>query len=131
MTSLRKTIRITAAWISEYAGSIHSPVTTVNGRLVAPATMPVIFWKSLDIPWLRNAGPLILGSQAFSYEAPILEGMTLDVKLSLMKTEKKAGSQRTLTLYTHTLSCAYRDRIIVTAETVLIKTGRQHDDHSH
>lgn len=116
-------LQITAEWISSYARSIEAPLQSIHGRLIAPATMPVIFWQELDIPWLNRDVPLIHGSQQFKYEAPVMAGMTLECELSLTKVETKTGRQGTLTLYTHTLVCTCDGTQIVTAETVLISAG--------
>ncbi|MWV42785.1 hypothetical protein GRF59_04020 [Paenibacillus sp. HJL G12] len=123
MTKLHQRVQLSAEWISAYAKSIGAPMQTLNGVLIAPATMPVIFWKGFDIPWLHMNKPLIHGSQRFSYEAPITADMTLDCELSLTKIEKKAGKQGELTFYTHSLVCKCEGEHIVTAETVLIAVG--------
>ncbi|MEC0372263.1 FAS1-like dehydratase domain-containing protein [Paenibacillus chibensis] len=125
MKQLRHQLQITDTWIMEYARSIEAPVQMVNGVPVAPATMPVLFWQAFDIPWLNLTGPLIHGTQRFSYEAPITAGMTLECELSLTKLEKKTGRQGELTLYTHTLVCTCEGEPIVTAETVLISVGER------
>lgn len=123
MNMLQKRIYVSAKSITQYAKSIEFPVPTSSGELIAPATMPIIFWSEFDIPWLPMNEPLIHGSQQFSYEAPITAGMTLDCELSLQKVEKKAGRHGNLTLYTHRLVCTSRNKLIVTAETVLISVG--------
>lgn len=125
MKQLRHQLQITDTWILEYARSIEAPVQMANGVPVAPATMPVLFWQAFDIPWLNLTGPLIHGTQQFSYEAPITAGMTLECELSLTKVEKKTGRQCELTLYTHTLVCTCEGEPIVTAETVLISVGER------
>lgn len=123
MNKLRKRIYLSAETIAQYAESIESPLQTANGELIAPATMPIIFWEEFDIPWLPVNEPLIHGSQQFTYEARLTAGMTIDCELSLHTVEKKAGRQGNLTLYTHSLVCTSENNLIVTAETVLISMG--------
>ncbi|OAB44717.1 FAS1-like dehydratase domain-containing protein [Paenibacillus glacialis] len=125
MNRAQHQLHITAEWITDYAQSIEAPLQAIHGDIIAPATMPIIFWKAFDIPWLNMDVPWIHGTQHFSYNAPIIAGMILDCELALTKVEKKTGSQGDLTLYTHTLVCAYNGDLIVTAETVLIRVGDQ------
>lgn len=123
MTIARHRLHITAEWILDYAKSIEAPLQTINNLLIAPVTMPIIFWQQFDIPWLKKHTLLIHGSQSFSYELPISAGMILDCELSLTKIEKKTSRQGELTLFTHTLVCKCNEEHIVTAETVLILIG--------
>lgn len=123
MNRLHRRLHISAESIAEYASSIEAPFQRINGLLIAPAGMPIIFWKAAEIPWLPADCILIHGSQQFWYEAPITAGMTLDCELSLSKMEHKMGRQSRLTLYTHKLICKCDGSLIVTAETVLIGVG--------
>lgn len=123
MNKLQKRIYISAESIIQYANSIEFPLQTANGELIAPATMPIIFWQEFDVPWLPKNEPLIHGSQQFIYEEPLTAGMTLNCELALHKVEKKAGREGNLTLYTHSLVCTRENNLIVTAETVLIFVG--------
>lgn len=125
MKRLHQQLYMTKEWISDYAQSIESPLQTTKAKLVAPSTMPIIFWQEFDIPWMKSGAPLIHGTQQFSYKSPIIEGMTLDCELILTKVEKKEGKQGLLTFFTHTLECKDRGNLIVTAETVLIQVGEQ------
>lgn len=123
MNSVQHRLHITTEWISRYAQSIEAPLQYIHGKLIAPTTMPIIFWQEFDIPWLEMDHPLIHGSQHFSYNAPIIAGMIIHCELLLTKVEKKIGRQGELTLYTHTLICTCNNDLIVTAETVLISMG--------
>lgn len=100
MNILRHRILITEEWISSYAQSIDAPLQTMNGKVIAPATMPIIFWQAFDIPWLSKNAPLIHGTQHFSYQAPITAGMSLDCELVLTNMVQKAGRQGVLIFYT-------------------------------
>jgi hypothetical protein len=127
MKTLQQKLDMTAEWISHYAQSIEAPLQTINGNLIAPTTMPIIFWRAFDIPWLKIDAPLIHGTQNFSYKAPITAGMTLDCELALTNVAKKVGRQGVLTFFTHRLVCKCGGDLIVTAETVLIRVGDQHE----
>jgi len=131
MRKVRRRIQVTEEWITRYARSIGAPMQTIGGELIAPATMPVIFWQEFDIPWLKEEDAWIHGSQRFSYEAPMTAGMNLDCELSLTKAETKEGRQGKLTLYTHNLVCYNGNDLIVTAETVLIQAGERHENTNH
>ncbi|WP_211746262.1 MaoC family dehydratase N-terminal domain-containing protein [Paenibacillus sp. Marseille-Q4541] len=126
MNRIHHQLYITAEWISQYALSIEAPLQSIQGILMAPATMPIIFWQEFHIPWIDKNESLIHGSQYFSYKAAITEGMVLDCELALTKVERKAGRQGTLTLFTHELTCTCNGKPIVTAETVLIRVGDKH-----
>ncbi|KTD85331.1 FAS1-like dehydratase domain-containing protein [Paenibacillus etheri] len=131
MNIVRHQIHMTAEWISDYAQSIEAPMQRIKGNLIAPSTMPIIFWKTFDIPWLSKGESLLHGTQKFSYQAPITAGMTLDCELALTSKVQKEGRQGKLTFYTHTLVCKCEDELIVTAETVLIRVGDNHDKKEH
>lgn len=131
MNSIYHQIHVTGEWISDYAQSIEAPVQMINGKLIAPSTMPVIFWKAFDIPWLSKGESLLHGTQKFLYQAPITAGMTLDCELVLTSKVQKDGRQGKLTFYTHTLVCKCEGELIVTAETVLIQVGDNHDEKMH
>lgn len=132
MNSIFHQIHVTADWITEYAQSIEAPLQTMNGRLIAPATMPIIFWQKFDIPWLSKDTPLIHGTQHFSYQAPICAGMIVECELSLTDITQKEGRQGTLTFYTHKLVCSCEGEHLVSAETVLIRVGDGHEKmHNH
>jgi hypothetical protein len=128
MKSIHHQIYVTAEWISDYAQSIEAPVQTIKGNLIAPSTMPIIFWQAFDIPWLSKGESLLHGMQKFSYQAPITAGMTLDCELALTSKVQKDGRQGKLTFYTNTLVCKCEGELIVTAETVLIRVGDDHDE---
>lgn len=126
MNRIRHQLHVTEEWITLYADSIEAPLQNIDGNLIAPVTMPIIFWQEFDIPWMDRTESLIHGSQSFSYEAPITAGMVLDCELTLTKVERKSGRQGTLTLLTHTLTGRSDGETIFTAETVLIRVGDEH-----
>ncbi|GGA34682.1 FAS1-like dehydratase domain-containing protein [Psychrobacillus lasiicapitis] len=123
MNKVQQQLYVTSEWISQYAQSIEAPLQKMNGILIAPSTMPIIFWQEFDIPWLKEVRALIHGTQRFSYMAPITAGMLLDCELSLTNVEEKVGKQGMLTFLTHTLVCKCNGDLIVTAETILIQVG--------
>lgn len=127
MKRLQLQIHVTSDWISQYAQSIDAPLQMMNGKFIAPSTMPIIFWQEFDIHWLKGDAALIHGTQHFSYEAPITAGMVLDCELALTNVAQKVGKQGVLTFFTHTLVCKCDGKLIVTAETVLIQVGDSHE----
>lgn len=123
MNKVHQQLYVTSEWISQYAQSIEAPLQKMNGILIAPSTMPIIFWQEFDIPWLKEARTLIHGTQRFSYKSPITADMLLDCELALTNVEEKVGKQGMLTFLTHTLVCKCNGDLIVTAETILIQVG--------
>lgn len=114
---------LTAVSIIVYSQSIEAPLQKVGGVLIAPSTMPVLFWRIADVPWLDKEKTFIHGRQSFTYRAPLKADSHLDCELTLTKREQKTGRSGNLILYTHTLSCKCKDERIVTAKTVLISIG--------
>lgn len=118
---IKHTVHVTEEWISSYAESISAPLQRLDGHLIAPSTMPVVFWREFEIPGIELAGPLIHGAQHFKYEKPVTAGMTLDCELSLIKKENKTGKRGLLTFFTYKLVCTSRGEPVVTSETLLIR----------
>lgn len=118
-----KKITVTAEWIEHYAKSIEAPLQYVHGKLIAPATMPIVFWQQFEHIISTNSKPLLHGSQQFIYHAPIQEGMELECNLALSHTTHKEGKRGPITLLTYTLNCSAGDSEIVQLHTVLIRVG--------
>ena len=115
-------IHVTAKWIKEYAQSIEAPLQKINGKLIAPSTMPIIFWTFFDVPLLKQHN-ILHGSQQFIYNRPIQEGMVLQCELALTNIEQKMSKSGAMTLYTYTLICMENETEIAVAKTVLIQVG--------
>lgn len=120
---MQKKITVTAEWIKQYAQSIEFPLQSIGNKIVAPPTMPILFWQLFDVPIFHKNQPVLHGSQQFTYNRPIVEGMVLDCKLQLTKKEQKNGKQGPLTFYTYTLVCYENDEEIAQATTLLIQVG--------
>ncbi|MFJ7666446.1 MaoC family dehydratase N-terminal domain-containing protein [Lysinibacillus sp. NPDC097195] len=118
-----KKIIVTTEWIQNYAKSIEAPLQYVQNKLIAPVTMPIIFWQQFEGFMLNNQTPLFHGSQQFTYHSPIFEGMVLDCELELSHTVHKQGKAGMMTLFTYTLNCLQQGIEIVQLETVLIQVG--------
>ena len=123
-------ILVTEDWIREYAQSIDSPLQILQGKLVAPSTMPVIFWQFFKETSSHQL-PTLHGSQKFYYEEPITAGMILDCELELLKSEEKNGKTGKLTLFTYSLTCKCKEKIIVIATTILIQVGETSEKIHH
>ncbi|MGE7840487.1 FAS1-like dehydratase domain-containing protein [Lysinibacillus sp. NPDC093712] len=120
---LTKKITVTAEWIQRYAKSIEAPLQYLHGKLIAPATMPIVFWQQFDRAIFNNQKPVLHGSQHFFYHVPIQEGMVLHCELALSHKEHKQGKQGPMTFYTYTLNCFEQRTEIVQLKTVLIHVG--------
>ncbi|QPQ35582.1 FAS1-like dehydratase domain-containing protein [Lysinibacillus sp. JNUCC-52] len=118
-----KKITVTAEWIQRYAKSIDAPLQYLHGRLIAPATMPIVFWQQFNHAHFHDTVPVLHGSQQFIYHLPIQEGMVLDCELALSQTEHKQGKQGPMTFNTYTLNCFEQGTEIVQVKTVLIHVG--------
>lgn len=123
-------IHVTEDWIRDYAHSINSPIQLMKGKLVAPSTMPVIFWQFFK-EHSSHQLPILHGSQKFYYEEPITAGMILDCELILLKSVEKNGKTGKLTLNTYNLTCKCEEKIIVIATTILIRVGETHEKSYH
>jgi hypothetical protein len=124
MRILSQSLHVTTEWIIAYAQSIESPLQYINQQLIAPVTMPILFWKSFEpIYWLNTDRPLLHGSQHFAYTTPITAGMILDCELALIDQQPKIGKTYPFTLFKHRLSGSQEDKVIFTAETTLIQVG--------
>lgn len=53
-----------------------------------PYTYASLFWQKLSIPWLTNDDPVILVEQNFSYDFPLICGVTYDVSMELTYVRK-------------------------------------------
>ena len=118
-----KRITVTAEWIREYSEAIEFPLQTFGQKLVAPSTMPILFWQSFDVPIFRENRSILHGSQQFTYKHPLLKEWCSIVELQLTNKEHKNGKQGPLTFYTYTLICYENGKEIVEAKTLLIQVG--------
>lgn len=123
-------LHITEQWIREYARSINSPLQFFQGKLIAPSTMPIIFWPFFK-ETANQDSPVLHGSQKFLYEELMTAGMLLDCELALLKMEEKKGKTRKLTLSTYELTCKCEGRLIVVATTILIQVGETNEKIHH
>ncbi|MCP8967691.1 MaoC family dehydratase N-terminal domain-containing protein [Ectobacillus ponti] len=60
-----------------------------------PPTLPFLFWKLIEVPWLQHAGPIIHGEQSFIYRQPLQLNQTYTVVISLTASREK-GNRRFL-----------------------------------
>ncbi|GLX70650.1 FAS1-like dehydratase domain-containing protein [Paenibacillus glycanilyticus] len=123
MIQITFTYHLTLEAVIAYSQSIEAPLQQIRDAWIAPATMPITFWKIADVPWLDPKTTYIHGKQSFAYNAPLTAGSQLDCVLTLTKVETKSGRSGNLELLTHTLTCTCKDKPILTAETVLITIG--------
>lgn len=127
----KQRISVTEEWIREYAKSIDAPLQFVHKMLIAPSTMPILFWSYFNKISKHTALPLLHGSQQFVYNEPITSEMILDCTLTLIKTEKKDGNSGPLTLFTYQLTFHCEGKKIGTATSTLIQVGAIHEKIHH
>lgn len=130
MTAIQR-IHVTDEWIREYAQSIDAPLQIVQGKLIAPSTMPILFWQFFKETSNQTSSPILHGSQQFLYKEPITSGMVLDCELTLIKTEKKSGKSGSLTLFTYELIYECEGKNIGITTTTLIQVGASHEKVHH
>ncbi len=120
MDELRFTYRLTLQAVLSYANAVGMPLYPQSGRWIAPPTMPVGFWSIADVPWLNPDGIYLHGKQSFVYAKPLFADSDLDCRLTLVRCERKKGTNGMLTFYTHLLTCECEGELIASAETVLV-----------
>lgn len=119
-----QSLHITTDWIIAYTQSIESPLQYINHQLIAPVTMPVLFWQSFEpIGALTTDQPVLHGYQRFAYETPIIAGMILDCELTLIDIQQKVGNKHKLTLFNYQLIGYEEKQLIFTSNTTLIQVG--------
>jgi hypothetical protein len=123
-------IDVTREMIALYVKAIHedsSIYTNVECArrlgyvdIPAPPTLPIIFWKYIDIPWLRETGPVIHGKQRFCYDQPLLANFTYYCSIKLNELRMKKSKQGMMQVANHELVITYNHCIHATAFTTLI-----------
>ncbi|WP_064091760.1 FAS1-like dehydratase domain-containing protein [Rossellomorea aquimaris] len=82
--------------------------------LLAP-TYPVLFWKKVHIPWLKQINPLIHAEQHFQYEKPLYIDTSYSVSIQLNRVIRKT----TMTFLEHELSIFDQVKKIARSTTVI------------
>lgn len=92
---------LTRKQIRNYAKAIHeeNPIYFDKDEaqragyadVVAPITMPTIFWQYVDVFWLKDVPIIIHGKQNFKYEVPLVANETYecDIQLTNLQTKKR------------------------------------------
>ena len=124
-------LTLTYEFIANYASSIHevNPIyfnkqAAINAGfsdVVAPITMPIIFWQYIDVPWLKNIPVVIHGKQNFSYKEPLLANQTYhcEIQLTNIQTkERKKGSR--MQVADHELNVYHNDKVCGTFVSTLL-----------
>ncbi|MEJ8777518.1 hypothetical protein [Pseudogracilibacillus sp. ICA-222130] len=81
-----------------------------------PYTYASLFWQKLSIPWLANDDPVILVEQNFSYDFPLICGITYDISMELTNVRR---IREQLFLY-HTLTVLLDGIKQMTMKTTLL-----------
>ena len=82
--------------------------------LLAP-TYPVLFWKQVHIPWLKQIDPLIHAEQQFQYEKPLYIDTSYTVSIQLKRIIRKT----TMTFLEHELSIFEQNKKIARSTTMI------------
>lgn len=128
-------LTLTRELIKNYALAIHednpiyfdqqAAIAAGYSDVVAPITMPIIFWQYIDVPWLKNIPVVIHGKQNFSYHEPLIANRTYhcDIQLTnLQNKERKDGSL--MQVADHKLHVYFNDQVCGTfVSTLLIMEG--------
>src|SRR5699024_12436003 len=75
---LQQQIYLTREWIEKYAEVIGASLMKYEGRMMAPSTMIVIFWKVFDTAPISEKDEWIHVKQNCCYEYPLVEEMILN-----------------------------------------------------
>ncbi|RBW70885.1 FAS1-like dehydratase domain-containing protein [Bacillus taeanensis] len=101
-------VHVTEEMICSYLGALG--INTVkrqeeSEKIIAPPTLPIIFWQFADTYWLNPSYQSIIhGEQIFDYEKPILAGEIYTCSITLKKIYYKEGKSGFLQLLDHELS---------------------------
>lgn len=92
-------VTLTREFVRSYARAIHeeNPIyfdkqaaqKASYADVVAPITMPIIFWQYLDVFWLKNVPIVIHGKQNFQYHMPLIANNSYQCDIQLTNLQKK------------------------------------------
>ncbi|HLR55051.1 MAG TPA: hypothetical protein VK078_10090 [Pseudogracilibacillus sp.] len=114
---LQQQIYLTREWIEKYAEVIGAPLMKYEGRMMAPSTMIVIFWKVFDAAPISEKDEWIHVKQNCCYEYPLVEEMILDCQLEKV-TERNI---KQITYSEFQLNCFHEGKLLATSTTTLMK----------
>lgn len=134
-------LTLTRQWIQEYAEAIgdYEPIyfdkMAAQKRgfsdVVAPVTMPVIFWQYFDIPWLKHLPVIIHGKQSFQYNEPLIAGRTYECVIQLVSLKNKNRKNGTMMqIADHELTVSQEKKICAVSYTTLIIMEEENEPFS-
>jgi hypothetical protein len=99
-------------------------------KIIAPPTLPIIFWQFADIFWLDHFYESIIhGEQSFNYEKPILAGESYTCLITLKKIYYKEGKSGFLQLLDHELIGKNDQNEFRALSTLMIRHHKEVKEH--
>jgi len=114
---LQQQIHLTDEWIKSYAMAIESPTIRIDGKLMAPSTMIVIFWQLFPESPIARHEMWQHVKQKCTYQTPLLANMTLDCQLEQVKRKKIKHALYKM----FKLSCFNEGQLIAESYTTLMR----------
>lgn len=84
--------------------------------LVLPVTYPMLFWKYIDVPWLKSQISIIQGEQSFEYNEALVANKDYVCQITLVKVRQR-GRKKFLQ---HELCISHNGKLIATSNTTLV-----------
>ncbi|MYL35128.1 hypothetical protein GLW08_04035 [Pontibacillus yanchengensis] len=85
-----------------------------------PPTMPIVFWKSIHIPWLSTLDGLVHTNQSFHYDQSLLANRTYECVVELTNVVEKRRHNKRMTFFEHRLLIYFQGELHGTAFTTLM-----------
>jgi hypothetical protein len=104
-------MKVTESDAVKFAEVIHDmPLAKEAGQSIVPATYPIVYWQKVEIPWLKDIGPLVHGEQSFHYKDPLLTDHTYYAEIKLVDIKEKTGKSGKIVWLVHEMY-GYQDAL--------------------
>ncbi|WP_194165606.1 MaoC family dehydratase N-terminal domain-containing protein [Oceanobacillus sp. CFH 90083] len=81
-----------------------------------PPTYPILFWQSIELPWLTDDFTMLQSDQSFSYEHTLIANKTYHCQIQLQKLRTQSNQQ----FIVHRLSIDDGDGLAATSDTTMV-----------
>ncbi len=104
-------MKVTESEAMKFAVAIHDiPLAKKDGQFIVPATYPIVYWQKVELPWLKDIGPLVHGEQSFHYKVPLLTDHSYYAKIKLVEIREKTGTSGKIVWLVHEMY-GYQDAL--------------------
>ncbi len=117
-------MKVTDSEAMKFAEVIQDmPLAKKGGQSVVPATYPIVYWQKVELPWLKDIGPLVHGEQSFCYKEPVLTDHTYYAEIRLVDIREKTGKSGKIVWLIHEMygyQDALKKRLVFTGITTVM-----------